>query len=730
MKKNNIIKWTIITGLWAILLIPFFVANQMYFPYITGKNFLFRIIVEIIFALWVYLIFIDAKYRPKFSWISVSVGAFVFIMAIADIFAVNPIKAIWSNYERMDGFITLGHLIMYLFVFASIMKTEKNWLWFFRSSVITSSIMIIFVISEWVSKCPNGIKALFHPEILKTCATERISVTLGNPIYVAVFFMFNFFFVLILLYKDVLVKNENAPKFLKTIFRNWLFYVYIIATFICAFGIWRTSTRGVILGLLGGLIITSIIIAIFEKKNKLIKNLSISALIIIILLIGGFFVVKNTQFIQNNVTLKRLADISWTNVAGQGQARQYVWPMALKGFQEKPILGWGQDGFNNIFNKYYDVRMYNQEQWFDRAHNTPLDILIAGGVLGLIFYFLIFVASLFIIIKKKNNFTATEKGLLIGLLSAYFAQNLFVFDNLTSYIFFYIVLAYLYSRDINEDFKNKKVVTNDVSTYIVAPITAVLCIAMLWTINIQPINANTNLIKAMQQFNTPQTKIPFNDSLKTSLIFFKKVFSINTFGNSEAREQIIHMSPYVANANNVDAKTKQEFIDLAYTQMQEQIKETPNDARYQFFMGAFLNNMNQYQLALPYLQKAVELSPKKLTILFELAKNYSYLGQKEKALEINKSAYDLIPEYNEAKMNYVASLILNDQEILAKQIMGTATTTNENIIRMYLIKASAFIQKGDKNSAIIEVKKAMDIAPTFKEQGNNIIKSILEEKVK
>ena len=129
MSSKNIIKWVIMTGLWVMLLIPFFVANSMFFPYITGKNFAFRIIVEIIFALWVYLAFVDAKYRPKFSWISISVAVFVVIMALADIFAVNPAKAIWSNYERMDGFVTLLHLLMYLMVFGSVMKTKKYWLW-------------------------------------------------------------------------------------------------------------------------------------------------------------------------------------------------------------------------------------------------------------------------------------------------------------------------------------------------------------------------------------------------------------------------------------------------------------------------------------------------------------------------------------------------------------------------------------------------------------------------
>jgi len=42
-------------------------------------------------------------------------------------------------------------------------------------------------------------------------------------------------------------------------------------------------------------------------------------------------------FIQNNQTLSRLASISWSEA--QGQARNYVWPMAVKGAIERPIFG-------------------------------------------------------------------------------------------------------------------------------------------------------------------------------------------------------------------------------------------------------------------------------------------------------------------------------------------------------------------------------------------------------
>ena len=80
--------------------------------------------------------------------------------------------------------------------------------------------------------------------------------------------------------------------------------------------------------------------------------------------------------------------------------------------------------------------------------DEPLDMLVAGGALGLISYLLIFVAAIYLLWKKRNVLGITDAALLVGLLAGYFFQGLFVFDNLISYIFFYTVLAYIHSRDI------------------------------------------------------------------------------------------------------------------------------------------------------------------------------------------------------------------------------------------------------------------------------------------
>ncbi|MFA6226884.1 MAG: O-antigen ligase family protein [Candidatus Paceibacterota bacterium] len=704
---NNIVKYAIFTGLWAVLLIPFYVANTMFFPYIVGKNFAFRIIIEIIFALWVYLAFIDVKYRPKCSIVLRTTIIFTAIMFLADILAVAPVKAFWSNFERMDGWITLIHLLMYLLVFGSVMKTEKLWLWFFRSSLAMSVVMILFVTKEWLS----------------TGAT-RVSVTLGNPIYVAILFLFNFFFALILLYKDVIILKTNSLRPWLEIFKSWLTYVYLIIAFLCVFGIWRTSTRGVILGLLGGLFVSALMIAIFEKKDKIMRKVAIGGVVAIVVIIVGFFAIKNTEFVKNNATLSRLAAISWQNVNGQGQARQYVWPMAFQGVKEKPILGWGQDGFNYVFNKYYDPRMYAQEQWFDRAHNMPIDILVAGGILGLISYLSIFVAALWLIWKRRERLGITDAALLVGVLAGYFFQNLFVFDNLISYILFFVVLAYLHSSDTENDTEKDNGknyhINQELINYIVAPLLVVILGVSFWYLNYKPISANLNLIRALQ---------PLEGGLSVNLDLFKKILSSESVGTPEIREQLLSVVPRIVSIN-VDQKIKQDFVELAYNEIQKQVAETPNDARYQFFAGQFLANLGQYQESLQYFQKAVELSPTKLTMLSDLSKTLAYVGDKKQALEVAKRAYDLMPEYVDVKIGYIFALIINGDEKAAKDLLGATTTTDERIVRAYLINASDYLRKGDKWSAVAEVEKAIKISPNFEAQGRGVIDGIWKGEIK
>src|SRR3989338_1483934 len=107
---NRYLRYIVFAGLFIVPFIPFLVSSSFFFPFITTKAFTWRIIVEIIFAAWLLLALVDADYRPKKSPILYAVGAFLLVIGVADVLGVDRANSFWSNFERMEGFITMLHL--------------------------------------------------------------------------------------------------------------------------------------------------------------------------------------------------------------------------------------------------------------------------------------------------------------------------------------------------------------------------------------------------------------------------------------------------------------------------------------------------------------------------------------------------------------------------------------------------------------------------------------------
>src|SRR3989344_5575599 len=108
MRFNAYLSYILKGGIILVLFLPLLVPQNLFFPFITGKNFLFRAGVEILFALWLFLMFRDKKWIPQKSLILFFVCLTVFILALSTIFGADPSRSFWSNYERMQGLV--GHL--------------------------------------------------------------------------------------------------------------------------------------------------------------------------------------------------------------------------------------------------------------------------------------------------------------------------------------------------------------------------------------------------------------------------------------------------------------------------------------------------------------------------------------------------------------------------------------------------------------------------------------------
>ena len=379
MNIKRSLRYILLGGIFLVPFISFIVANSMFFPFITGKNFVFRILVEILFASWLILALRVPSYRPTFSWLAVAVAAFVGIIALADIFGVNSTKSFWSNFERMEGLVTLVHLLMYFIVVGTVLNTQKLWTWFFNTSIVASVIMGFYGFLQ------------LSGEFVINQGGVRLDGRFGNATYLAVYMLFHVFITTVLLLRW---RGGNLVRFL-----------YVGAIVVQLINLYATATRGSILGLIGGVILSALLIILFEKERPKLRKIGVGILVGALLIVGGFIAVKDSSFVSESPVLSRFSNISLTE--GTVNARFQIWNMAWQGIKEHPVLGWGQENFNLVFNKYYDPSMYAQEPWFDRVHNIVLDWLIAGGILVLLAYISIPLALLYYLWFGKTDNLST-----------------------------------------------------------------------------------------------------------------------------------------------------------------------------------------------------------------------------------------------------------------------------------------------------------------------------------
>lgn len=708
MNTNKILSNILVWGLFLVLFIPLFVSNSMFFPFITAKNFAFRIIVEILLGAWIVLAYRDPAYRPTKSPLLIAAASFVGILALAGALGENPYKSFWSNYERMEGTISLLHFFAYFVMATTVLGAKKKWGAFWNTSILVSFIIGIYALFQMAGTFD------IHQ------GSTRVDATFGNSAYLAVYMLFHIFLTLFMMLRE---KGHTIGGMIAEKASVWIYTPLILLD---VFVLYHTATRGAILGLILGMILTTLLVAIFEKERTGLRKTAIGLLAAIVLLVGGFFAVKDMQFVKNSQVLSRFSSISLTEQTTK--SRFMVWHMAYEGFKERPILGWGQENFNFVFNKYYDPQMYAQEPWFDRAHNAFFDWLIAGGILGLLAYLSMFAVALWYLWRKVSSFSVVEKSIFTGLLAGYFFQNLFVFDNLMSYAMFFSVLAYLEStkdRGIVEVLIKKKIEKKNIAVaapldVFIAPAAVVLVIFLVYFFNAKPIATNLTLIDALQ---------PAQGGPMQNLEDFKKVFAYDSFGTTEGREQLSQITMSVLGAEKIDNATKQAFVDLTVSELKKQVDTHSKDARYQLFLGSFLNQLARYNPAsadeaIVHLEKAHELSPKKQAILFELGSAYYNKKDTAKAEEMFKQAYELAPEYLEAENYYVQVLMGNKNYKEIERVFKVRSERTPADSEPHVRLGALYLSMGRRADAVAEIKRAIELNPSFKDQGNHYISEI------
>jgi len=490
----------------VIAIVPFLKTTSLYFPYVSGKVYVFRLLVALAFFFWVWLMLnpvrgqrgLEKTQRKQISngvkekeYPSTSLGAsklnfknilvislvlFFLAQALASFFGVDPFHSFFSGIERADGVLQYGFWILYFLMLVSVFRKEQDWKLLFYVFIIAAVLLSLY---SWFN---------YSSQI-------RLYGIFGNPSYFAAYLLFAIGFCAIAIER----------RFVNDYFLNGLFFlsaIFFVVTLIF------TQTRGGYAGLVGGIFLFCLLaLSFLRKENKKLALYCGVILLLGLISIAVLFSTRETDFVKNRHILKRTTSIIKIWEEGAIRERILNWQIALKAFKERPIFGWGPENFGSAANKYYDYRIGRGEPWFDRAHNQPLDTLATGGIAVFSFYLFWLAAAVFLIFRIARQ-KKVLSFILASIFLAYFIQGLFLFDLLAVYLGLFPFLGFLifeynsiYGEKKEEPFdaaqgkqKKKNNFNNKSRFYILIP-TACFSLFVIYATCFIPYKANALTLK-------------------------------------------------------------------------------------------------------------------------------------------------------------------------------------------------------------------------------------------
>lgn len=740
-----------LAALFAVPILAIVFAPSFLYPYIVGKGFIFRFLSIIAFVSFIYLGFTDDRFRPRITPFVAAFTLFLICMGLSTIFSIDPGRSFWSNYERMDGYINMLALFALLMPATTLRLKELEWAKLFKIHVVVASIISLVGIFQYVIGALS-LKGFASLPILSLCLSQgsacRVDSTLGNSIYLGIYAALTFWLIIYAIFVKR-AKGNLLPI---------LAGVHLLAVYF-------SGTRGVWAGMALGLVVLLVSKYWFDGNKKAVAAV-IFAGILFVGSFGSFVIYANKNGIAQNLAI--VTRFSSTNTLF---ARWNIWKTSLISWQQKPIIGWGQENFIHAFNLNYNPAMYGQETYFDHPHNTYLGWLVFGGLLGFLAFIFLLLMSIYGVIKsnhhneEKNDLTIP---IILALFTTYFAHIFFVFDNLTSIVLFLLVSVYFGSHfsygvlnipQIPEKFKG---------FFKYGMI--VVGILLVNSIVYKPSYANLTTIEAMTYQQRNQGKSPI-DILNGTKAMYEKAINMDTLGTYEIREfylqkslEFIGLIPQVT-----DESIKQAIVGVAesaHTSFQTQIKDNPFDHRARFMLGLYYLNIRRYDEAVATLSEALRLAPNKQIALIYLAKAYLLKGDVGNAATYYERAISITPRniagYNQIRLEYIQVLMLAGQDAkalpiirdmiptvskedfntLVSQMMQVFTNrkdlngivkllndalvldpSNENFV---LWLAQAYVASGDYNKASFTINKLSTTNPDLVNQFNNQLAGYIE----
>lgn len=598
---------------------PLIVIPSSYiFPFIVPKVVAFRSIVLLMLGSYILLLVSNwQRYKPKVSWLNVGVFLFILSFAISTFAGVDPFRSFWDNHERMLGLFSVMHYVLFYYIVSATVEKWSEWRWVLRTFTVGAGlVMVIAFLQKYID-----------PKMVLNQGSGSVHSTLGNPIYLGGYGFFLAFLGALLYTKDKASHYWN--------------YWYIATILLGLFGIYSAGQRGPFLGLVAGIAIGVYVYAWIYRENKSLKNLAIYGTLAGLVLVGGLYYYRDTNFVKNIPIVGPTVNVDPSE--GTLNTRLLAWGSALEATKDRPIFGWGPRNFYYGFNQYFKPEMMKHgygETWFDNAHNIVMETLATRGAFGILTYLALFIAVFVVLAKgyREGNLNAHEVALISAFTVGHFVHNVLVFEDPTSYLYFFFTLAYVNQRGTRSR-EEVQVENNNRISYGLTTAVVGVSVLLVYMTNIQPAQANTSALNTLRDIQRG------NNGLES----YKQTLSIPSPHRdvivTDVAQSVLGVIPKYKKAEKSQAILL--LVEKVYSDLNEVIKQHPLEIRSYIKKSQLAQQLAQLKQDPSYineaeqaLETALKHSPKRQQLQFMLSNIKLRLGKKDEAEQQLKNARD------------------------------------------------------------------------------------------
>lgn len=670
-KKNQINasvwQWKVMEYIsyFAIFIIPLVIGNSLLYSFSSSKSLLltFLTLLAVIFYFW-------GSWNNKESTldinpIHITLLLFTIILTISSVFGVDPLNSFFG-WRYAVSMVYLYILSIFAILIGFLVKKNKDFLVNILTMSFMSSIIVTFILYAGLSfRTADG-------------------STIGNSSYLGEYLFFNVLFGIgLFLYfkktwKKVLIGLGTLFIVLSPIFVNkdlLTFKVSLLEAIknpVLFFGIANGATLG-----LGISFLVMGLLFLIASNKKILK------------VVGGILLISFlfSIYYTGRQLVKPESNINKVYVAQKSGNRFLAWDIAKTSFLKSPLLGSGLNNYPYNYEKYFTVDFYkkgNSIERFNQPHNIFWEFASNTGILGLLSFLTLLIATFIGLFYRKPNSTNDFKNININpkdevkaanlprvniilivlgsILFGYFIQNLFVFDTISTYLMLFLIIGIAigvsnisWKINLNEKFYLlKKIVA---SVVIFGSLVSMVIFVFL------PLQESKQWGKMMV---STQNILDFYAS-KKDLQGISVMGGV--FDSAFVADKLF--GPYEDNLSKANDRNKGDFlkiIDYVVDRMENDTKIQPNYADTYFMIGNYLNlymlvdikageylkfdgknyNKEIWTRAFNALNKSIELNPNNPKVYLSLSKTYMIKGDIAEARIYAKKAIEVAPENKDA----------------------------------------------------------------------------------